>query len=142
MSLFKHGEKKAALRILRKLLKNQGVKTKRIVTDELGSYRADLKLLGLKDLQDAGDRKNNRAKCHTFQYESENENLRNSELCKLLKNYAQPTVKSTTSSIIDAISSLDQHSENSEPTLKSNRIWQRHQSPPKVQNAGKLVRHR
>jgi len=54
---------KAAMRLLRKLLKNQGIKPVRIVTDRLGSYGAALKLLGLKHLQDIGGRKNNRAEC-------------------------------------------------------------------------------
>ncbi|MGJ8563569.1 MAG: IS6 family transposase [Alphaproteobacteria bacterium] len=54
---------KAATRLLRKLLKNQGVKPTRIVTDKLGSYGAALKILGLKHLQDVGGRKNNRAEC-------------------------------------------------------------------------------
>jgi len=54
---------KAATRLLRKLLKNQGVRPTKIVTDKLGSYGAALKLLGLKHLQDVGGRKNNRAEC-------------------------------------------------------------------------------
>ena len=54
---------KAALRLLRKLLRNQGKKPIRIVTDRLRSYRAALKLLGLEHLQDVGGRKNNRAEC-------------------------------------------------------------------------------
>ena len=54
---------KAATRLLRKLLKNQGIKPTKIVTDRLGSYGAALKLLGLKQLQDLGGRKNNRAEC-------------------------------------------------------------------------------
>ena len=54
---------KAATRLLRKLLRNQGVKPTRIVTDRLGSYGAALKLLGLKHLQNVGGRKNNRAEC-------------------------------------------------------------------------------
>ena len=54
---------KAATRLLRKLLRNQGIKPTRIVTDRLGSYGAALKLLGLKHLQDIGGRKNNRAEC-------------------------------------------------------------------------------
>lgn len=54
---------KAAMRLLRKLLKNQGIKPTRIVTDRLGSYGAALKTLGLKHLQDVGGRKNNRAEC-------------------------------------------------------------------------------
>lgn len=53
----------AAMRLLRKLLRNQGVKPIRIVTDRLGSYGAALKLLGLKHLHDVGGRKNNRAEC-------------------------------------------------------------------------------
>ena len=52
---------KAATRLLRKLLRNQGVKPERIVTDKLGSYNAALKELGMKHLQDVGGRKNNRA---------------------------------------------------------------------------------
>ena len=54
---------KAATRLLRKLLRNQGIKPTRIVTDRLGSYKVALKLLGLKHLQDVGGRKNNRAEC-------------------------------------------------------------------------------
>ena len=54
---------KAATRLLRKLLRNQGVRPTRIVTDRLGSYGAALKLLRLKHLQDIGGRKNNRAEC-------------------------------------------------------------------------------
>ena len=54
---------KTATRLLRKLLKNQGVRPTRIITDRLRSYGAALKLLGLKHLQDVGGRKNNRAEC-------------------------------------------------------------------------------
>lgn len=54
---------KAAHRLLRKLLRNQGVRPERVVTDKLGPYGAALKKLGLKHLQDFGGRKNNRAEC-------------------------------------------------------------------------------
>ena len=54
---------KAATRLLRKLLRNQGIKPTRIITDKLASYGAALKLFGLKHLQDVGGRKNNRAEC-------------------------------------------------------------------------------
>ena len=53
--------KKAAIRLLRKLLKNNGVKPDRIVTDRLGSYRAALKELNMRHVHDVGGRKNNRA---------------------------------------------------------------------------------
>ena len=52
---------KAAPGLLRKLLRNQGVKLERIVTYKLGSYGTALKFLGLKHLQDAAGCKNNRA---------------------------------------------------------------------------------
>lgn len=52
---------KASTRLLRKLLRKQGIRPERIVTDKLGSYGAALKCLGLKHLQDVGGRKNNRA---------------------------------------------------------------------------------
>ena len=53
--------KKAALRLIRKLLKNNGVKPQLIVTDRLGSYRAALKELNMRRVHDVGGRKNNRA---------------------------------------------------------------------------------
>ena len=40
--------KKAAMRLLRKLLKNNGIKPDRIVTDRLSSYRAALKELNMR----------------------------------------------------------------------------------------------
>ncbi|PHQ59616.1 MAG: IS6 family transposase [Robiginitomaculum sp.] len=55
--------RKAALRLIRKLLKNQGVKPERIVTDRLASYGAALRDIGLSGLQDVGGRKNNIAEC-------------------------------------------------------------------------------
>ena len=53
----------AAMRLLRKLLRNQGIKPTLIVTDRLGSYGAALKQLDMKHLHDVGGRKNNRAEC-------------------------------------------------------------------------------
>jgi len=55
--------RKAALRLLRKLIKNQGIRPERIVTDKLRSYGAALQHLGQQHLQDVGGRKNNRAEC-------------------------------------------------------------------------------
>ncbi len=53
--------KKAALRMIRKLLKIQGFVPDTIVTDKLPSYGAALKDLGLSRHHDFGGRKNNRA---------------------------------------------------------------------------------
>ena len=52
---------KAAKRLLSKLLRNQGVMPKLIVTDKRESYGAPLKKRKLKHLRDVGGRKNNRA---------------------------------------------------------------------------------
>ena len=54
--------KHAALKLLRRLLKNQGVHPETITTDKLASYRAALRELGLLDRhRDEGRRQNNRA---------------------------------------------------------------------------------
>jgi transposase-like protein len=54
--------KGAALRLLRKLLRNQGVRPNAIITDKLASYRAAARDLGLTDRhQPGGMRENNRA---------------------------------------------------------------------------------
>src|ERR1700756_60127 len=54
--------KAAALKVLRKLLKNQGFRPDAIVTDGLASYRAAMKVLGCQDRHRPGRlRDNNRA---------------------------------------------------------------------------------
>ncbi len=53
--------KRAALKLMRKLLKKQGFIPDVIVTDKLPSYAAALRDLNLSDRHDFGGRKNNRA---------------------------------------------------------------------------------
>ncbi len=53
--------KKAALKLMRRLLKKQGYIPDAVVTDKLPSYGAALKDLGLARHHDFGGRKNNRA---------------------------------------------------------------------------------
>ena len=53
--------KKAALKLLRKLLKAQGFVPIKVVTDKLPSYRAALESLGMKRNHVTGGRSNNRA---------------------------------------------------------------------------------
>ncbi|NQV20141.1 MAG: IS6 family transposase [Rhodospirillales bacterium] len=57
----KRRNKRAALRLMRRLLGNQGVRPTQIVTDKLKSYGAALRDLGLGHLQETGNRLNNRA---------------------------------------------------------------------------------
>jgi transposase-like protein len=54
-------DKRAALKLMRKLLKNQGFVPDAFVTDKLPSYGAALGDLGLSKRHDFGGRKNNRA---------------------------------------------------------------------------------
>jgi len=53
--------KRAALKLMRKLLKRQGYVPDKIVTDKLGSYSAALRELGLAHLHVTSGRLNNRA---------------------------------------------------------------------------------
>jgi len=57
----KRRNKRAALKLMRKLLRNQGVRPIRIVTDKLKSYGAAFRDLRLGHLHDTGHRLNNRA---------------------------------------------------------------------------------
>src|SRR5256886_6405164 len=54
-------DRKAALKLMRKLLKKQGVTPAIIVTDKLGSYSSALRELGVARRHDTGRWKNNRA---------------------------------------------------------------------------------
>ena len=54
-------DRKAALKLMRKLLKTQGLTPATIVTDKLGSYRSALRELGIARRHDTGRWKNNRA---------------------------------------------------------------------------------
>ena len=57
----KRRNKRAALKLLRKLLQSQGALPTKIVTDKLKSYRADLRDLKIDHLHDTTNRLNNRA---------------------------------------------------------------------------------
>ncbi len=57
----KRRNKRAALKLMRKLLRNQGVRPIRIVTDKLKSYGAAFQDLRLRHIHDSRHRLNNRA---------------------------------------------------------------------------------
>ena len=54
-------DKRAALRLMRKLLRKQGSVPKMLTTDKLGSYGSAFRQLGLSCPHEQGLRKNNRA---------------------------------------------------------------------------------
>ena len=57
----KRRNKRAALKLMRKLLKNQGVRPTQIVTDKLKSYGAAFRYFRLSHLHETRHRRNNRA---------------------------------------------------------------------------------
>ncbi len=57
----KRRNKRAASRLMRKLLKKQGIRPTRIVTDKLKSYGAAFQDMGLGGIHETGHRLNNRA---------------------------------------------------------------------------------
>ena len=61
MLVQRHRDKRAALRLLRKLLKKQGMAPEELVTDRLRAYGAAARELGLSAEHIQGKRKNNRA---------------------------------------------------------------------------------
>jgi putative transposase len=66
MLVQKRRNKAAALRLLKKLLRNQSVRPEAIVTDKLGSYGAAAREMGLSDRHlPGGLRENNRRKTRT-----------------------------------------------------------------------------
>ena len=54
-------DKRAAVRLMRKLLRKQGFAPKKVTTDKLGSYGAAVRHLGLSCHHEQGLRQNNRA---------------------------------------------------------------------------------
>ncbi len=57
----KRRNKRAALKLLRKLIQNQGIPPTKVVTDKLRSYGAALRDLEIEHLHDTTNRLNNRA---------------------------------------------------------------------------------
>lgn len=92
--------KAAALKLLRKLLKNQGVDPEAIVTDKLASYRAAVRDLGLTDRhQPGGMRENNRAENSHLPIRRRERKQQKFKSRAWLSGSSLPTPRSTTPSI-------------------------------------------
>ena len=102
---------KAARRILRKLLKNPGIRPIKIVTDRLGSYGAALNYWVWNTCKPLEAERTIVPNVLTFQYEGENENPRNLDRRITHRNHFPLMIKSIISSIIDAILSQETRSE-------------------------------
>ena len=108
---------RAALRLMRKLLRKQGFAPKLLVTDKLRSYAAALRRLRLTCPHEQGLRENNRA-------ENSHQAVRRRE--RKLQRFKSPdlpsassafTLRFTTLSICNATSSPDRHCRSSEQKL-------------------------
>lgn len=88
--------KGAALRLLRKLLRNQGGRPEAIMTDKLPSYRAAARDLGLAEgHRPGGMRQNNRAVTHTCRSGAGSESSRSSSPELRPRNSWPPMLPST-----------------------------------------------
>jgi len=95
--------KRAALKLMRKLLKKQGFVPNSIVTDKLPSYGAALRELSLSKIHDFGGRKNNRAENSHLPFGNANDECNGSSLQNLHKCFFPSTPVFTTSSTYNAI---------------------------------------
>jgi transposase-like protein len=95
----KRRNKVAALKLLRRLLKNQGLPPEAIVTDGLGSYRAAAKILGLSDRhRPSGMREITGRKTPIWRSDDESESSRSSSPRAQPKGSSPATPRSTTPS--------------------------------------------
>ena len=96
--------KKAALKLMRKLLKKQGYAPNKVVTDKLPSYGAALRDLNMTGKHVTGGRSNNRAeRIRTCRFDNENAGCGASSHQDRRKGFSPPTPPSTTPSMSNVI---------------------------------------
>ena len=97
------GTRKAALKLMRKLLKKQGYAPNKVVTDKLPSYGAALRDLNMTGKHVTGGRSNNRRRIRTCRFDNENAGCRASSHQDRRKGFSPPTPPSTTPSMSNVI---------------------------------------
>ena len=109
---------RAAIRLMRKLLKKQGFAPATIVTDKLRSYGTAIRLLALSAQHEQGLRKNNRAENSLVfsRCDDESERCSGSNRPRPRSGSSPSMRPSTTSSTSNAIWSPAEHSANSAAT--------------------------
>ena len=111
---------RAALRLMRKLLKKQGFVPKLLVTDKLRSYASAFRRLRLTCPHEQGFRKNNRAENSHQAVRRRERNYSGSSRLGPPSGFSACTPSSTTPSISNAISSRARRSGCSEPRQRTN----------------------
>jgi putative transposase len=96
--------KHAALKLMRKLLKKYAFVPERLVTDDLRSYGAAARALGLERLHERGRWRNNRVEIRISRPDDGSARCKVSRALALRRNSSQPTPPFTTSSTSSAIS--------------------------------------
>ncbi len=95
--------KKAALKLMRKLLKKQGYAPNKVVTDKLSSYRAALRDLRMTEKHVTADGATIGRRIRTCRFDNENEGYRASSHQDRRKGFSPPTPPSTTPSMFNVI---------------------------------------
>ena len=108
-------DKRAALRLMRKLLRKQGFAPKLLTTDKLGSYGSAFRHLRLTCPHEQGLRKNNRAENSIKPCDEESVKCRGSSRLALPSASSASMPPSTTHSIFNDTLSPDQRCGLSEP---------------------------
>jgi transposase-like protein len=111
---------RAALRLLRKLLKKQGFAPKLLVTDRLRSYAAAFRRLRLTCPHEQGLRRNNRAENSHQPVRRRERRCSDSSRLDRLSASSACMLPSTTPSTSNAISSRDRRSGSFEPKRRTN----------------------
>ena len=100
-------DKRAALRLMRKLLRKQGFAPKLLVIDKLGSYGSAFRRLRLTCPHQQGIRKNNRAENSRQTVRRRERKMQRFKTAASAQRFLTCTPPSTTSSIFNATSSPD-----------------------------------
>ena len=110
----KKRDKRAALKLLRKLMRRYG-EPETIVTDKLKSYTAAIRELGVSGHENTGRWIDNRCENSHPPFDDENEQCNASGECKVYRNSQVSTHPFTTVSIRNAFNTADIISKKTEP---------------------------
>ena len=111
---------RAALRLMRKLLRKQGLAPKLLVTDKLRSYGSAFRQLQLTCLHEQGLRKNNRAENSHPPVRRRERKMQRFKSARSAQRFLTCMPRSTTPSTFNAISSRDQRCGSFEPKRRAN----------------------